>query len=149
QRRRPCRGNCSSLLAGWRTLPPNCTTGWRWLTGRANATSSERWLSGSKSRVTKSMSCFGSTHIRVITIPKKKVCNFVGGEISPLMANIYLNQLDQYIEFQYLNLSGTQRRRRRGQGRGNFLYTRYADDFVVLCNGTKAEALAMKEELRA
>src|SRR6266705_1942375 len=31
---------------------------------------------------------------------------------------------------------------------GNYLYVRYADDFVVLCNGTKAEALAMKEELR-
>src|SRR5205823_5906173 len=72
-----------------------------------------------------------------------------GGIISPLLANIYLDQLDQYMETQYLNLSGTQRRRRRGQGRGNFLYTRYADDFVVLCNGTKAEALAMKEELRA
>src|SRR5262249_21927858 len=28
------------------------------------------------------MSCFGSTHIRVITTPKKKVCNFVGGENS-------------------------------------------------------------------
>ena len=41
-----------------------------------------------------------------------------------------------------------QRRRRRVKGKGNFLYVRYADDFVVLCNGTKAETLAMKEELR-
>ncbi len=36
---------------------------------------------------------------------------------------------------------------RRRKGKGNFLYGRYADDFVVLCNGTKAEAQAMKEEL--
>src|SRR5438445_596359 len=38
--------------------------------------------------------------------------------------------------------------RRRKQGKGNFLYIRYADDFVVLGNGTKAEAHAMKEELK-
>jgi hypothetical protein len=36
---------------------------------------------------------------------------------------------------------------RRRQGKGNFLYVRYADDFLVLCNGTKAEAQAMKKEL--
>src|SRR5262249_7371909 len=53
---------------------------WRRPTGRASATSSGRWSSGWKSHVTRSMSCFGSTHIRVITILKKKVCNFVGGE---------------------------------------------------------------------
>ena len=41
-----------------------------------------------------------------------------------------------------------QRRRRRVKGKGNFLYVRYADDFVVFCHGTKAETLAMKEELR-
>src|SRR4029450_5242739 len=37
---------------------------------------------------------------------------------------------------------------RRKKGIGNVLYVRYADDFVVLCNGTKAEALAIKEELK-
>ena len=30
---------------------------------------------------------------------------------------------------------------------GNYLYVRYADDFVVLCNGPKTEAQQMKEEL--
>src|SRR5262245_64118259 len=43
------------------------------------------------------MSCFGLPHIRVIMIPKKKVCNFVGGEISPLLCNIFLHQLDEYV----------------------------------------------------
>jgi hypothetical protein len=53
------------------------------------------------------------------------------------------------MESTYLNLPGRQRRNRREkQGKGNFLYVRYADDFVVLCNGTKAEAHAMKEELK-
>jgi 5-methylcytosine-specific restriction endonuclease McrA len=83
----------------------------------------------------------------VITIPKKKVCNFVGGESSPLLANIYLHEMDKYMESQYLSLTEYQRKRRRAKGTGNYLYVRYADDFVVLCNGTKAEALTMKEEL--
>ena len=52
------------------------------------------------------------------------------------------------MESNYLNLSEYERRKRRKKGQGNYLYVRYADDFVVLCNGTKAEALAMKEELR-
>jgi RNA-directed DNA polymerase len=71
-----------------------------------------------------------------------------GGIASPLLANIYLHALDTYMESNHLNLSEGQRQRRRKKGLGNYLYVRYADDFVVLCNGTKAEALAMKEELR-
>jgi RNA-directed DNA polymerase len=71
-----------------------------------------------------------------------------GGIISPLLANIYLHQLDRYMESKYLNLTSNQRRARREKGVGNCLYVRYADDFVVLCNGTKAEALAIKEELK-
>src|SRR5262245_53475628 len=52
------------------------------------------------------------------------------------------------MESNYLNLDKHARERRRKQGESNFLYVRYADDFVVLCNGTKAEAQAMKEELK-
>jgi RNA-directed DNA polymerase len=71
-----------------------------------------------------------------------------GGIVSPLLANIYLHELDRYMESNYLHLSKHQRSTRRKQGKSNFLYTRYADDFVVLCNGTKAQALEMKEELK-
>jgi group II intron reverse transcriptase/maturase len=70
-----------------------------------------------------------------------------GGIISPLLANIYLNELDRYME-QYTELTQWFRRKRKGQGMANFLYVRYADDFVVLCDGTKAQATGMKEELR-
>ena len=59
-----------------------------------------------------------------------------GGIISPLLANLYLDQLDKYMESISLNLTMYQRRRRRVKGKGNFLYVRYADDFVVLCNGS-------------
>jgi RNA-directed DNA polymerase len=68
--------------------------------------------------------------------------------VSPLLANIYLHELDRYMESKYLNLSHHQKERRRRQGKSNFLYVRYADDFVILCNGTKAQTLEMKEELK-
>src|SRR5262249_47945275 len=71
-----------------------------------------------------------------------------GGIVSPLLANIYLHELDRYMESNYLNLGNYARERRRKQGKSNFLYVRYADDFVVFCNGSKAQALAMKEELK-
>jgi RNA-directed DNA polymerase len=76
------------------------------------------------------------------------VGNFVGSVLSPLLANIYLHELDKYMESKYLNLSGKQKYKRRKQGQSNFLYVRYADDWVVLCNGTRDQAHAMKEELR-
>ena len=50
------------------------------------------------------------------------------------------------MESNDLNLSHCERNRRRRQGKGNLLYVRYADDFIVLCNGRKAEALEIKEE---
>src|SRR5215510_9465208 len=71
-----------------------------------------------------------------------------GGIVSPLLANIYLHDFDRYMESNYLNLSRDERGKRRKEGKSNFLYTRYADDWVVLCNGTKAQALDMKEELK-
>jgi RNA-directed DNA polymerase len=55
------------------------------------------------------------------------VCNIVGGAISPLLANIALNVLDQFLE-------------ERG-----YRFVRYADDFVVLCRSQRQaeEALAL------
>ena len=67
--------------------------------------------------------------------------------MSPLLANIYLHEMDKYIESKYLAFSNNQRVRRRKQGEGNHLYVRYADDFVILCNGSKADAQRTKEEL--
>jgi RNA-directed DNA polymerase len=69
-----------------------------------------------------------------------------GGIVSPLLANIYLHELDQYMErFTDLPLRGRLKRRR--QGKGNFLYVRYADDFVVLCDGHKEQAEEMRRAL--
>jgi len=69
-----------------------------------------------------------------------------GGIVSPLLANIYLHELDRYMA-RYTEISVLDRRRRKRQGLANFLYVRYADDFVVLCDGTKEQAEAMRREL--
>ena len=69
-----------------------------------------------------------------------------GGIASPALANVYLHELDRYME-QYTGLSLREKQQRRKHGVANFLYVRYCDDFVVLCNGTKAQAEAMRQEL--
>jgi len=70
-----------------------------------------------------------------------------GGIVSPLLANVYLHELDKYME-RYTGLSASQKARRRWQGQANYAYARYADDFVILCNGTKDQALALREDVR-
>jgi group II intron reverse transcriptase/maturase len=69
-----------------------------------------------------------------------------GGIVSPLLANIYLHELDRYME-RYTELSAVKRQQRKRRGLVNCLYARYADDFVVLCDGTKAQAEATRQEL--
>jgi hypothetical protein len=66
--------------------------------------------------------------------------------VSPLLANIYLHELDRYLA-RYTALSTREKSRRRRQGQANYTYVRYADDFVVLSNGTKAEVEALKGEV--
>jgi RNA-directed DNA polymerase len=71
-----------------------------------------------------------------------------GGIVSPLLANVYLHELDKYME-KYTALPTREKRRRRKQGLANYAYVRYADDFVVLCNGTREHAEALRDELHA
>jgi RNA-directed DNA polymerase len=51
-----------------------------------------------------------------------------GGVLSPLLANLYLNELDQAMEEE------TAKRRRDGRWE-RVVYTRYADDMVILVDG--------------
>lgn len=69
-----------------------------------------------------------------------------GGIASPLLANVYLHELDRYME-RYTALSKTEKAYRRRRGQANVTYVRYADDFCVLMNGRKEEAEQMREEL--
>jgi group II intron reverse transcriptase/maturase len=68
-----------------------------------------------------------------------------GGIFSPLLANIYLHRLDCFWWEQYGVLSRSEKTKRRESGEGNVRLLRYADDFVLLWNGTKQGAQALKE----
>ena len=70
-----------------------------------------------------------------------------GGVISPLLANVYLNEFDKWAAAQW-DLDPNARQRRRKAGLGNYKMVRYADDFVVVGNGTKAEVKATKAAIQ-
>ncbi len=84
-----------------------------------------------------------------------------GGVISPILSNIMLNEFDQWLDAKYLNdkarkdrwywNSGIKRQqpialREDRQWLPAVTYCRYADDFVVIVKGSKAQAEAIREE---
>ena len=68
-----------------------------------------------------------------------------GGIFSPLLANIYLHEMDRFWWEHDGKLSQYRKYKRRLSGGGNVRLLRYADDFVLLWNGTKRGAYALKE----
>ena len=74
-----------------------------------------------------------------------------GGILSPLLANIALSALDDHFTRQWQTQMGTkwQRAKRRQQGLGTWRLVRFADDFVIMVNGTRAHAEALREEAAA
>jgi len=70
-----------------------------------------------------------------------------GGVISPLLANVYLNEFDKWAEVKW-NVSANEKRRRRYAGNGNYRLVRYADDFVVMSNDVIAGVQQVKQEIR-
>ncbi len=70
-----------------------------------------------------------------------------GGIVSPLLANIYLHELDRWMKEHYTGLSQYQMQRRRRRKEGNAFYVRYADDFVIAWNGPRSGAEQLKHEL--
>jgi len=75
-----------------------------------------------------------------------------GGIISPLLANIALSVLDEAImapwapDGEQATQSG--RARRRAKGLGNWRIVRYADDFVIMTNGSRADVVRLQEQVR-
>ena len=69
-----------------------------------------------------------------------------GGIISPLLANIYLHELDMWWSENY-DLSIVEKNARRREQLGNFIHIRFADDFVILSNGTKKATEEVKEKV--
>lgn len=71
-----------------------------------------------------------------------------GGICSPLLANVYLHQLDLYWWRKYGSLHRKVKERRRAQHVGNCGFIRYADDWLLLTNGSKAEAYRLRDEFQ-
>ena len=72
-----------------------------------------------------------------------------GGILSPLLANVALSVLDEYFDKQWRSWSTWQRKNRRAKGLGTWRLVRYADDFVVMVNGTRANVEAVRDEVTA
>jgi RNA-directed DNA polymerase len=74
-----------------------------------------------------------------------------GGILSPLLANIALNVLDEQLMAPWKpggSMSSESRRAyRRRKGLPTWRLVRYADDFVVLVHGTEADTHAMREHV--
>lgn len=71
-----------------------------------------------------------------------------GGLCSPLLANVYLHQLDLYWWNKYGSLHRKVKERRRTEHKGNCALVRYADDWLLLTNGGKEEAYRLRDEFQ-
>jgi len=60
-----------------------------------------------------------------------------GGVLSPLLANIYLNKLDQFWLENWGKQTACQRNRKRKRGEASCVLFRYADDFIFLAKGKR------------
>ena len=71
-----------------------------------------------------------------------------GGILSPLLANLYLTRLDRLFAARWAAFSRHAGRRQylRRRGQATYRLVRYADDFVILVNGTREQAEALKAE---
>ncbi len=71
-----------------------------------------------------------------------------GGILSPLLANIALSVIDEHFtqKWEALGPSWTRAKRRRA-GEPAMRLVRYADDFVVMISGTRADAEALWDEV--
>ena len=87
-----------------------------------------------------------------------------GGVLSPLLSNIMLHEFDSFLEERYLSRKARAARwswnhsvqresavalREQRQWKPAVSYCRYADDFVIIVKGTKAQAHAIREDCRA
>ncbi len=73
-----------------------------------------------------------------------------GGIASPLFANIYLNELDQFIAAKWATLPDKEKQKRRYWKTALPCFiVRYADDFVVMVDGTMEQAAQLKVEIAA
>jgi RNA-directed DNA polymerase len=126
------KASCFWSSTGLRNLQQLSMKSWMRLTLKPNARLFWAWSSASKSTRTKSSLCsasirsrrFVAAKIRTTQTKEEKVCNIVGGVISPVIANMTLDGLEAAVD---ASVGPTERARRKFKVNVN----RYADDFVV------------------
>lgn len=73
-----------------------------------------------------------------------------GGILSPLLANIALSVLDEHFAVAWTAMGDSSaRHQRRRKGLATYRIVRYADDFVVMVNGTREHADGLRDEVAA
>jgi RNA-directed DNA polymerase len=74
-----------------------------------------------------------------------------GGILSPPLSNVALSVLDEHAAEAWARDSATfaARQRRRRHGLANWRLIRYADDFVLVVSGTRAQTETLREEVAA
>lgn len=73
-----------------------------------------------------------------------------GGILSPLLSNIALSVLDEHFVAAWEEMGNSHRReQRRRKGLANYRLVRYADDWVVMVAGTRADAERLRDEAAA
>ena len=73
-----------------------------------------------------------------------------GGILSPLLSNIALSVLDEHFAEAWKEMGDSHaREQRRRKGLANYRLVRFADDWVVMVAGTKADAERLREEAAA
>ncbi|WP_433237684.1 group II intron reverse transcriptase/maturase [Streptosporangium sp. CA-135522] len=72
-----------------------------------------------------------------------------GSILSPLLSNVALTVLDEYVDQVPGGASSKkwERQKRRSRGLRSVRLVRYADDWCLMVNGTRQDAEAMKEEI--
>jgi RNA-directed DNA polymerase len=71
-----------------------------------------------------------------------------GGILSPLLANIALTVLDEYVVGSGgARLNSAQRDTRRKRGAPNYRIVRYADDFVIMVHGTGEQTTQIRQQI--
>jgi RNA-directed DNA polymerase len=71
-----------------------------------------------------------------------------GGVLSPLLANIYLNEFDRFWYEKWGKLTENQRKRQRQKGQASCVLFRYADDFILSAKGTQEQATLIMDSVR-
>jgi RNA-directed DNA polymerase len=71
-----------------------------------------------------------------------------GSVVSPLLANLYLHPFDLWWWQNYGSLTTREKTKRRLSGQANSRLIRFADDWLLLSNGSRRQAEDLREEAR-